>query len=168
MTGCATMLLGGKDGILPRVRLLSSNGIHATNGEPRPLGGTAVITTKEFSEAMSRYRKRVLWMAAVSVIALFGCFAIVLPFRDAVHGFYVAKFGDAAAELLLGMTPFPAVPVTFVGIWLVERQSKRDGHLHCPNCRKCLVGLQYLVIATRNCGYCGKPVLHESAGGLNK
>ncbi len=124
-----------------------------------------MITIKEFNEATSRYTKRVLRMAAVSVIALFGCFAIVLSFRDAVHGFYIAKFGDAAAELLLGMTPFPAVAVMFVGIWLVERQSKRDGHLHCPHCRKCLVGMQLLVIATRNCGYCGKSVLQEPAAG---
>ena len=120
-----------------------------------------MITIKEFNEATSRYTKRVLRMAAVSVTAMFGCFAIVLPFRDAVHGFYVAQFGDVAAELLLGMTPFPAVVVMFVGIWLVERQSKRDGPLHCPHCKKCLVGLQHLVIATRNCGYCGKPVLHD-------
>lgn len=124
-----------------------------------------MITIEQFNNATSRYTKRMLRLAIATSATVFGCLAIVIPFRDSIRGFYVAQFDEVAAELLLGMTPFPIVLVMLVGICLVERHSKRDEDLHCPHCRKRLSQIQHLVIATRNCGFCGKQVLHEPAAG---
>src|SRR6202040_1834536 len=104
----------------------------------------------EFNAASCTHVRRFLVVAAATVVVLIGCFGCGILFRDSLHAFYIQWFGESVAEVLMGLTPAPALLVLFGGIWLVERRARRDRRLFCMHCGKNLFGLRHLVIATRN------------------
>jgi hypothetical protein len=105
--------------------------------------------------------RRVFVVAGLAIVVVFACFAVVAPFRDTIRAHYEQWFGNMVAETLMGLTPLPALLVLFGGLWLGEWRARRDGRLRCPYCRRTLTGMRPLVVATRNCGYCGRCVLRE-------
>jgi DNA-directed RNA polymerase subunit RPC12/RpoP len=119
------------------------------------------LTIREFNAAASAYQRWLIAVVVAPLLTLVACFAVVLSFRDTLRAYYTREFGAPAAEVLIGLTPVPAVLVLFALLWIHERRIKRDGRLRCPHCRKLLVGMDRLVVATRNCGHCGNRVLTE-------
>jgi hypothetical protein len=122
-----------------------------------------MLSIQEFNAATSAYTKRFLVVSALSVIIMFACFAVVGVWRDPLLVFCTGHFSEPVAEALTGVAAAPALIVLVAGLWLGERRAKRDARLFCPHCGKNLTGMRHLVIATRNCGYCGKRVLAEPA-----
>jgi hypothetical protein len=108
---------------------------------------------------------RFFCVVGTTMLALLLGFAMVLLIREDVLAFYVRQFGKPAAEFLMPLSAMlPSMIILFSGLWIVERWAKRDARITCPHCGKLLVGMRYLVVATRNCGYCGRRVLGEPIG----
>jgi hypothetical protein len=123
-----------------------------------------MLSIQEFNAATSAYTKRFLVVSALTVLTMFACLAAAAAYRDPLRVFYTRLFSEPVAEALMGLAPAPALIVLVAGLWLGERRAKRDARLSCPHCGKNLAGMRHLVVATRNCGYCGKRVLAEPVG----
>ena len=114
-----------------------------------------------FNAACSRWIRRNLIVVVLTLATVVACFGAVIPFRDPICAFYTQRFGLPAAEIMMGLTPWPALLVMFAGMVWVHRGAKRVPELNCPHCGKCLVGMRHLVVATKNCPYCGVRVLND-------
>jgi len=117
-----------------------------------------MIEIDDFRTATSAYVRRTYIVMALSLLTMFAGFGVALAFKTEIRDFCQKHFSEPTSEMLRGLAPFPAVLVLFIGLWLSERISKQDTRLKCPHCGKMLVGMRSLVIATRNCGNCGKRV----------
>jgi hypothetical protein len=120
-----------------------------------------VLTIEEFNAAASAHRRRLLGVIAAPLVTIAVCFAVVIPFKSAFRGFFRREFGEVAAEVFIGLTPLPALLVLAGVLWWHQRRARWDARLLCPHCGKRLVDMQFVVVATRNCGHCGKQVLAE-------
>jgi hypothetical protein len=120
-----------------------------------------VLTIREFNVAASAYQRSLIVVVVAPLLILAACFAVVLSFRDSLRVLYSREFGEPAAEVLIGLTPLPALLILLALLWIHERRIKRDSRLRCPHCGKLLAGMERLVVATRNCGHCGNRVLTE-------
>jgi hypothetical protein len=127
-----------------------------------------MLSIDEFNSADAAYTRlngrRVLIVAAATVGTMFACFAVVALYRDSIRNFLVETVGASAAEIVMGFTSAPAVFVLFGGLLVFGRLNKQDSRLICPSCNKSLLGMTQLVVATRNCGHCGKRILAEPDG----
>jgi hypothetical protein len=122
------------------------------------------MTIEDFNVAGSAYTRRIFIVGGLAVVVMFACFAVVVPFRDALRTQYEEWFGKVAAEALMGLTPLPGLLVLIGGLSVVEYRARRNSRLRCPHCRRMLTGMRPLVVATRNCGHCGRRVLAEPEG----
>jgi len=124
------------------------------------------MTVEEFNQSASEYQRRILAVIGLAAFACFGCFAISLWIFDvlgqqAIKALYVKYLGNIGSEILLGLTPLPAVLILFACIWYGERRVSADPRIRCPHCDKVLAPMRHLVVATRNCPFCGRKVLQE-------
>lgn len=107
------------------------------------------------------YLRRVVIFACVTILTVILCFAVVLPFRDQIRDWVAERFGLSAAELAIGLTPTPALLVMFIGILWLQRTANRTPELNCPRCKKSVVGMKHLVVATKCCPHCGRRILND-------
>jgi hypothetical protein len=127
-----------------------------------------MTTIDDFNVAVAHHTKRGLTMIVTCGTAGLGCLAVTAWFSDTLRGFCDRSFGEAAAEILMGLSPMPSVVVLFAGILMFERSTPRDPRLFCPTCGKSLASSQQIVVATRNCGFCGARVLAEPVNMTSK
>ncbi len=120
-----------------------------------------MLSIENFNAAVSAYYRRLNAVIVATLFTAILCVAVYYPFKDSIDRFYTRQFGEAAAQVFMGMTMFPALVVMFFGFWMNELRTRRDARLACPHCRKWLVTQRHLVVATRNCGHCGRKVLAE-------
>jgi endogenous inhibitor of DNA gyrase (YacG/DUF329 family) len=120
-----------------------------------------MMTIDEFKASASRYSRGMAWALLGSVLAVIAFLGLVAMFRDPLRDIYTRTFGGPGAEILVGLSPFPAVLILIGSLWYAERRLLRDVRLKCPSCGKQIVGMRHLVIATRNCPHCGRRVLQE-------
>ncbi len=124
-----------------------------------------MLSIEEFNSAVSSQARRlsivIASLVVATVLTLAACFGIVGFYRDPIRNFLVERFGSDVGEALMGFTPFPALVVIIGGLLVNERWAKKDPLLLCPSCAKSLLEIKHLVVATRNCGHCGKRVLAE-------
>lgn len=114
-----------------------------------------------YIHACDQYLRRVVIFAGVTILTVILCFAVVLPFRDQIKDLVVDRFGLPAAELAIGLTPSPALVVLFIGIFWLQLKANRTKELNCPRCKKSIVGMKYLVVATKCCPHCGRRILND-------
>lgn len=113
--------------------------------------------------------RRVYGILAAAFLAIVVGFVTLGVFQDILRELFLRLLGEPATEIITGIAPFaPALIVLFGGLLANERLAKRDLRLRCPACGKQLVALRHLVVATRNCGYCGKRVLHVPEEGASQ
>jgi hypothetical protein len=116
---------------------------------------------QEFNEAVSQYRRRTLTVLGFILLLMVPYFTLVLTFVDRLRRFYTVNFGEGTADVLMGLSPLPALIALLVGLGLNDRRAKRAPRLYCQHCAKEMYSSQQLTIATRNCPHCGKTVLEE-------
>ena len=118
-------------------------------------------SVENYSRECTRFQWRVVGLGAAAILAMLGCFGLVLPFRNQIKAMLVDQFGLPTAEIVLGLTPLPAVVVFFVGLFWLQRKCGRIKELNCPNCKKFIAGMRFMVVATKCCPYCGAKILHD-------
>ncbi len=126
------------------------------------LAEEAPTTIDAFNRSARLYLRGMLIVCAITVVLTVVAATIAIRNRDPIKAWYVERFGAPAAEVLLGAVPWlPSLIVMFGGMYLVERKRGRVQELLCPHCHKQLLGMRHLVIATRNCPYCGRRVVAD-------
>ncbi len=121
------------------------------------------MTIDKFNQAASEYQRSVFIALGLgtfaSILTVGACSWLVRVLT--LRTFYTEHFGEPASEILLGLTPFPAIPVLLAFIWYGERRASADPRIRCPHCEKVVSQMRAIVVATRNCPYCGRTVLKE-------
>lgn len=119
------------------------------------------LDIQSFKHACGRYLRCTLVVAIATMGAMGACFAVMLTFKEPIKSAYVEWVGESTAEVLVGLTPLPAVLVMAVGFAWLQRMANQLPQLRCPHCNGSLIGNQAIVIATRNCTHCGRRVVTE-------
>ena len=110
-----------------------------------------MLTVYGLNTGAAVYLRRVLLVAGAGFLAM-------------VLGMVVAMARDVPddnAMMILVFTQIPTLVLVFGGLPLIEVVAMRDTRVCCPYCRRSLITNRHLVIATRNCPYCGRRVLIE-------
>jgi hypothetical protein len=123
--------------------------------------------------SIDEYRKtRDHFMKCLSVWALgviaagigTGLIAVALGRLFHVSERYTALFGAEKAAILESMHPMVGMAVVLAGSFVMHsmtKKARRHSRLFCPHCTNPIVYYPSLVIATRNCPWCGRRVLAE-------
>lgn len=120
-----------------------------------------MLSISEFRDAVAAYNRRMVLTFSLTLLVLFAFLGTVALFREPLLALLARQFGEVASEIIVGLSPAPALAILLGGIWLGERSAMRNPRLSCPACGKSLAGIRTIVIATRNCGWCGQRVLAE-------
>ncbi len=117
------------------------------------------MTVDKFRQATEQYQRSILikigWAALLGVVTTAASMVLATALDLA------RWFGEPAEEILVGISPFPGI-LMFIGlVWFWERRLLLDSQLRCPHCEKSIAQLKHLVIATRNCPFCGLKILEE-------
>jgi hypothetical protein len=111
---------------------------------------------EEFIRNRDRYRHRGAFGALAGLVLFMGPLFLLAHFEQE-HETWTK--GSWRALTVFGVVVMVAV-WPLVWVWS-SRLATRFG-LRCPHCRKEVVGMSSIVIATGNCGYCGGRVLDEA------
>jgi len=114
-----------------------------------------------YVQECNRFQWRAIAIAVGTVLFMFACFALMIPFRDQVKYYVSAWYGAPTAEIVIGLTPFPSVIVLFASLFWLQRKSNKTPELNCAGCKKFVGGMRHLVVATKCCPHCGKKILDD-------
>jgi hypothetical protein len=119
------------------------------------------MSIPEFNRAADLYNKRsfiaILGPSAVCLLCVFA----YMPFQRGFESFLSTRFGSFTVDVL---TTLPmCLPTIIMILWIVwlSRRIERQAGIPCPHCAKSLAGARAIVVASRNCPFCGKRVIDE-------
>ena len=113
----------------------------------------------EFAKAKMEYRKRAAF-ALLLALLLIGLYSILLLTHLGIATAYILHhFSPSIAGFVQGSLMFPCIFILLFTIWLFDRKANGDIRLKCPHCGRRVDDQSGIVIATKNCPYCGKIVL---------
>ena len=124
-----------------------------------------MLNINDFNAGSAAHSKRLA--ISVGLVASFFFFFLVIGtiFKDdlrcSCREQFDPAYAEAIPEILMAALLIFAGASTLGGLGLSLRHTGRDGRVVCPRCGKLLINMQALVIATRNCGHCGRRVLAE-------
>ncbi len=117
----------------------------------------------EFAEARAKYRKRAA-LALLLALLLIGLYSTLLFTHLGMATAYILHhFSPSIASIVQGSLMFPCIFILLFTVWLFDRKAGGDIRLRCPHCGKRVDDKSDLVIATKNCPYCGKTTLVQDA-----
>jgi DNA-directed RNA polymerase subunit RPC12/RpoP len=125
-------------------------------------------TSDEVRAGTSAYNARfIIAIVACVLTAVLGS-GLLSFYAVTLQQFLTQKYDAVTTEILIivlqACAILPGLGILLGGIMLNERRVKRDDRILCPHCHKVLVGIQGIVDATRNCGFCGRRVLADPVG----
>lgn len=113
----------------------------------------------EFAKAKMEYRKRTAF-ALLLALVLIGSYCILLAsYLGEATAYILHHFSPPIAGFVQGSLMFPIIFILLFTIWLFDRKANGDIRLRCAHCGRRVDDKSDIVIATKNCPYCGKTVL---------
>jgi hypothetical protein len=82
-------------------------------------------------------------------------------FRDQLGTFLSKYLGSASGEVVAALLFGSPVLLAFAFVIPLLRRVDLQLGVQCPNCNKQLAECSHIVIASRNCPFCGNRVLEE-------
>jgi hypothetical protein len=110
-------------------------------------------TIEHFNQAADQLTRRLL----VRFFFVFVAGVIVLVFGGTIYRF----MGYGPDSAMVGFFLAPGLVVLFAGMWTIFRLDQNSIVTQCRYCRNSLLHSRDVVVATRNCGHCGRRVLAE-------
>jgi len=106
------------------------------------------------------YKRTIIGIVGPGSIAVL-CLMAYMPFQQRFESFLSTRFDSFTADIL-AFLPKGIISISTVlwVVWLAGRIERRYG-VPCPHCAKALAGNKAIVIASRNCPYCGKRVIDD-------
>jgi hypothetical protein len=119
------------------------------------------VRTDEFIKAADGYNRRAMAVVLAPVFIALLCILVCSPFQKRYDAYLQGRFGAPIPDILeLLPVAIPLLIAVAVMIPLSRRNDRALG-VGCPHCRKPLAQFKSIVIASKNCPYCGKLVLDE-------
>lgn len=115
----------------------------------------------DFRQKANTYHRRTALSCILPLCAAFIWLVVYVPCRPCVEAKVKAWFASAWAEALLAALILCPVLLAFIVMIPLTRRTNRRFGLPCPHCQKYLVDHSRIVIASRNCPYCGQRVLDD-------
>jgi hypothetical protein len=120
------------------------------------------VRKEEFIKAAASHNRRAV---AVFLIPLLLAFAFIIaygPFQRRYEAFLASRIAGPTPKLLK-VLPIAVPLLIAIGAMIpLTRKNDRDLGVPCPHCRKPLAQLKSIVIASKNCPYCGAKVLEDT------
>jgi hypothetical protein len=115
----------------------------------------------EFSHGASVYQKRsaVACIAPLSIALL--CIVAYAPLQHRFEAFLSTRVDASTADVLTVLPMALPVVLAFISMIPLARRIDRQSGIACPHCTKPLANHKAIVIASRNCPYCGKRVIED-------
>lgn len=116
----------------------------------------------QFIEAATNYNKRALAACLIPLLIALVCVVSYAPFQRRFELYLGSRFAGPIPDIL-AMTPatLPVIVAFAVMIPLSRRIDRRFG-IACQHCGKPLAHFKAIVIASKNCPYCGLMVLDDN------
>lgn len=115
----------------------------------------------EFSQAARAYQQRAtvacMGPLIIAGIVLVAYAAVQYSFRT----YLATRYDEVAVEVIAAIPMVCPVALGFFAMIPLMRRVERRYGVACPHCAKSLVVHPSVVIASRNCPFCGKRVLEE-------
>lgn len=121
------------------------------------------VSVEEFNKSAAAYSRRSIFACLVPMGILLTLMSVYAPFQRNVESWLKSRFSPPSGELL-AVAPFVlGVFLAAVAMLTLLYRANRQFGIPCPHCKRPLANLRYIVIASRNCLYCGKRVIEENA-----
>jgi predicted Zn-ribbon and HTH transcriptional regulator len=115
----------------------------------------------EFIAATKSYNKRTMVLLLSPFLLIMLATAAYAPYFNRVEDYLETKFTWAvSAVLAIAPIAFPAVAALLV-VSRILRRIEKNLSVNCPHCHNSVIQFERIVIATRNCPFCGMQVLDE-------
>ena len=119
------------------------------------------MNISEFSRVSTAYQKQSLIACIGPLSIALVCIVAYAPFQRRFESFLSSRFDSTAVDVLTVLPmAMPTVLALAFMIPLARRIERRAG-VPCPHCSKALANHRAIVIASRNCPYCGKRVIED-------
>jgi DNA-directed RNA polymerase subunit RPC12/RpoP len=120
------------------------------------------VRKDQFIKAVRSHNRRA---AAIFIIPLLVAFAFIIAygsFQQRFEAYLGSKMAGPTPEILK-MLPVAVPFMAAIGVMiLLSRKNDREMGVACPHCGKPLAQFKAIVIASKNCPYCGKKVLEDN------
>ena len=113
----------------------------------------------EFNAAADTYARRTVICVALFVVFLFW-FGVAALIQKLWLNELVALYGDIAGDAVFASIGVFGL-LSIVIVLVLSEFTTRDRRLRCPYCNRFLVATRNIVVATRNCVYCGHRILKD-------
>jgi DNA-directed RNA polymerase subunit RPC12/RpoP len=123
------------------------------------------MSRDEFIVATTNYNKHGSLFALILLLFTFVGIIGYIPLQKPFQRYLASKFSENTADSLATVPVFLPI-LLFIVLAIVLNLRKQKFGIACPHCGKNLAGtsiLQGIVIASRNCPYCGMKVLDEKS-----
>jgi hypothetical protein len=110
----------------------------------------------EFSHAASVYQKRsvVACIAPLSIALV--CIIVYAPMQGRFESFLSTRCDAFWVDVITVLPMALPTVLAFLFIIPLARRIERHSGIGCPHCTRALANHKAIVIASRNCPYCGK------------
>jgi hypothetical protein len=116
----------------------------------------------EFIKAVSSYTRRATAAFLIPMLLAFACIIAYMPFQHRFEACLGSKFTGQMSDIL-AMAPM-ALPLLLALVVFIPLSRRIDLAMGvpCPHCGKPLAQFKAIVIASKNCPYCGRKVLEDT------
>lgn len=116
----------------------------------------------EFIKAAASYNRRALAVFLIPIVLALAFIIAYSPFQRRFEA-YLASQVPGSPPRILKLLPITIPFLLAIGAMIpLTRRNDRELGVPCPHCGKPLASLKAIVIASKNCPYCGKKVLEDA------
>ena len=120
------------------------------------------MSRDEFILATKSYNERTMILFLFPFLLVIAATAAYVPYHNRLQDYFDIKFSwVVSAFLSIAPIALPSVAALLIVI-PVLRGIERNLGIKCPHCHKSVIRFEGIVIATRNCPFCGMKVLDET------
>lgn len=117
---------------------------------------------EEFIQAAKRYNRRALVVFSIPSLVAILLAIFYKPFENWFGNFLGRRISGPVPEILK-LLPIVAVIAAAIGAIIpLTRRNDREMGVACPRCGKPLATFKAIVVASKNCPFCGAKVLDDT------
>jgi hypothetical protein len=116
----------------------------------------------EFINAVRSYNRRALVIFIGPLLFALGLIIAYGPFQRRFEANLGPQIAGPTTDILRALPVAVSFMIAIGVMFLLARRNDRDMGVACPHCGKPLAQFKAIVIASKNCPYCGKEVLDDN------
>jgi DNA-directed RNA polymerase subunit RPC12/RpoP len=116
----------------------------------------------QFIKAAANYNRRATAIFLIPLALAFGFMVAYMPCQRRFEAYLDSKIGGPAPDILKALPMAVPFLLAFGALIPLSRRNDRDLGVACPHCGQPLAHFKAIVIASKNCPYCGKQVLDDN------